>query len=141
MDGIGATDLLPTFAALAKARLPDAVLDGVDWANAARAGAKPAPVMPYFYRGRLQARAKNGRSTSTTSPGANRRRACKSAWLSQRCTTWGGIPGKFDKAASEPAILQRLQQDAQAFERSITKAAPEFDRVTIERGMAGRGGN
>jgi uncharacterized sulfatase len=50
-------------------------------------------------------------------------------------------PGeKFDKAASEPEILQ-LQQHAEAFERSFMKAAPEFDRVTNERCRAVQGGN
>lgn len=145
VDGIGATyDLLPTFAALAKARLPDAVLDGVDLGKTLREQApSPRQVMPYFYRGRLQAwREGEWKVNFYDVTGRKPEESLQVRMAKPTLYNLGRDPGeKFDKAASEPAILQRLQQDAQAFERSITKAAPEFDRVTIERGMAGRGGN
>jgi len=144
VDGIGATyDLLPTFAALAKAKLPDAVLDGSDLGKTLRQQApSPRQVLPYYYRGRLQAwREGDWKVNFYDVSGRNPEGALEAKMAKPTLYNLGRDPGeKFDKAASEPEILQRLQQHAQAFERSITTAAPEFDRVTIERRLQSAGG-
>ncbi len=144
VDGIGATyDFLPTFVALAKARRPDAVIDGSDLSKTLRDQApSPRQVLPYFYRGRLQAwREGDWKVNFYDVSGRNPEGGLQARLAKPTLYNLGRDPGeKFDKAESEPAILQRLQHDAEAFERSFLKAAPEFDRVTLEHGPAGRGG-
>jgi len=143
VDGIGATyDLLPTFAALAKAKLPDAVLDGSDLGKTLLQQApSPRQVLPYYYRGRLQAwREGDWKVNFYDVSGRNPEGGLQAKMAKPTLYNLGRDPGeKFDKAASEPEILQRLQQHAEAFERGITTAAPEFDRVTLERGKPGQG--
>ncbi|AJG23537.1 sulfatase-like hydrolase/transferase [Cupriavidus basilensis] len=145
VDGIGATyDLLPTFAALARARLPDAALDGSDLGKTLREQApSPRQVLPYYFRGRLQAwREGEWKVNFYDVSGRNPKGGLQAKMAKPTLYNLGRDPGeKFDKAASEPEILQRLQQHAEAFEHSITAAAPEFDRVTIEHGTAGLGAN
>ncbi len=144
VDGIGATyDFLPTFVALARARLPDAVIDGSDLSKTLRdQSPSPRQVLPYFYRGRLQAwREGDWKVNFYDVSGRNPEGGLQPRLAKPTLYNLGRDPGeKFDKAESEPAILQRLQHDAEAFERSFLKAAPEFDRVTLEQGPAGRGG-
>lgn len=145
VDGIGATyDLLPTFARLARAKLPEVTIDGMDLAKTLR-GQAPSPrqVMPYFYRGRLQAwREGVWKVNLYDVTGRNPEGGLQPKMAKPTLYNLGLDPGeKFDKAASEPEILQRLQQHAEAFERSFMKTAPEFDRVTNERSRAVQGGN
>ncbi|WP_232431544.1 sulfatase-like hydrolase/transferase [Cupriavidus sp. UYPR2.512] len=144
VDGIGATyDFLPTFVALAKARLPDAVIDGSDLSKTLRdQSPSPRQVLPYFYRGRLQAwREGDWKVNFYDVSGRNPEGGLQARLAKPTLYNLGRDPGeKFDKAEIEPAILQRLQHDAEAFERSFLKAAPEFDRVTLEHGPAGRRG-
>ncbi|WP_240988031.1 sulfatase-like hydrolase/transferase [Cupriavidus taiwanensis] len=144
VNGIGATyDLLPTFAALAGVKLPGAVLDGSDLGKTLREQApSPRQVLPYYYRGRLQAwREGEWKVNFYDVSGRNPEGGLQAKLATPTLYNLGRDPGeKFDKAASEPEILLRLQQHAEAFERSITTAAPEFDRVTLERGAAGRRG-
>ncbi|MGY2488913.1 sulfatase-like hydrolase/transferase [Cupriavidus sp. CP313] len=144
VDGIGAAyDFLPTFAALAGAKVPDAVVDGVDLGKALRGQAPSSrQVLPYYYQGRLQAW-REGDWKINFYDGSGRSLAGAKQPKLDKPTLYhlGRDPGeKYDKAASEPALLQRLQQDAEAFERSFMKAAAEFDLVTIERGSPGKGG-
>ncbi|MGT2493351.1 sulfatase-like hydrolase/transferase [Cupriavidus basilensis] len=60
VDGIGATyDFLPTVVALAKAKLPDAVIDGVDLGrDAARPGTESAPSTPLLLQGQIASMAR-----------------------------------------------------------------------------------
>ncbi|EHP41383.1 arylsulfatase A [Cupriavidus basilensis OR16] len=144
VDGIGATyDFLPTVVALAKAKLPDAVIDGVDLGKTLR-GQAPSPrqVLPYYYNGRLQAwREGDWKINLYDVSGRNPQVGKPSKLDKPTLYNLGRDPGeKYDRAASEPAIMQRLLHNAEAFEQSFAQAAPEFDRVTIERGIPGRGG-
>lgn len=133
-----------TFARLAMAKLPEVAIDCMDLAKTLR-GQAPSPrqVMPYFYRGRLQAwREGVWKVNLYDVTGRNPEGGLQPKMAKQTLCNQGLDPGeKFDKAASEPEILQRLQQHAEAFERSFMKAAPEFDRVTNERCRAVQGGN
>ncbi|WP_416051555.1 sulfatase-like hydrolase/transferase [Cupriavidus basilensis] len=144
VDGIGATyDFLPTVVALAKAKLPDSVIDGVDLGRTLR-GQAPSPrqVLPYYYKGRLQAwREGDWKINLYDVSGRNPQVGKPSKLDKPTLYNLGQDPGeKYDRAASEPAIMQRLLRNAEAFEQSFAQAAPEFDRVTIERGISRPGG-
>lgn len=145
VDGIGATyDFLPTVVALAKAKLPDAVIDGVDLGKTLR-GQVPSPrqVLPYYYKGRLQAWREGDWKINLYDVSGRLPQVGKPSKLDKPTLyNLGRDPGeKYDRASSEPAIVQRLLHNAEAFEQSVAQAAPEFDRVTIERGISGPGGN
>jgi len=131
VDGIGATyDFLPTLVALAGARLPDAAIDGVDLGPALRGRAPSArQVLPYYYKGRLQAWRdgdwKLNLYETSGRPGGPQRKLDKPTLYHL-----GRDPAeKYDQAAAEPAIAERLARAALAFEASIARAEPEFDRV------------
>lgn len=144
VDGIGATyDFLPTVVALAKAKLPDAVIDGVDLGKTLR-GQAPSPrqVLPYYYKGRLQAWREGDWKINLYDVSGRTPQVGKPSKLDKPTLyNLGRDPGeKYDRAASEPAIVQRLLRNAEAFEQSFAQVAPEFDRPTTERGIPGRGG-
>jgi arylsulfatase A-like enzyme len=134
VDGIGSTyDFMPTFAALAGAQPPAVTIDGLDLTSALRGTtASPRQIMPYYFNGTLRAWRDGDWKLhlyETTS-----RLGGKSGRL-EKPTLYhlGRDPGeKFDQAAREPAIAERLLKAAQDFERSIAKASPVFDRVTLE---------
>jgi len=130
VEGMGSGyDLLPTFAALAGAPLPSAQLDGLDLQAVLRRQApSPRLSMPFFSNGQLMAwREGDWKLHFREVSGRNYvRRKLPTPALYHL----GRDPGeKFDQADAEPAIVERLTQAALAFESSIAKAAPVFDRI------------
>jgi arylsulfatase A-like enzyme len=135
IDGIGATyDFMPTFAALSGAHLPEVTLDGYDLSAVLRGeSSSPRQVMPYFHDGVLSAwRHGPWKLHLYERTGRDVRPARKLA--PPALYHLGLDPGeRFDRAASEPALVDQLRREAEAFERSIVKAEPEFDRVNATR--------
>jgi arylsulfatase A-like enzyme len=132
VDGIGsAYDLMPTLAALAGTQAPPVAIDGVDLGPTLRAGAdSPRRVMPYYFNGTL--RAWRDGDWKLVLFDTSSRLGGKSGKLDKPALYHlGRDPGeKFDQAAREPAVVERLLKAAQDFENAIVRVPPEFDRVS-----------
>ncbi|MGY4816884.1 sulfatase-like hydrolase/transferase [Pseudomonas chlororaphis subsp. piscium] len=125
-----AYDLLPTFSALAGARLPAVALDGVDLSGTLE-GRQPSPrtSMPYYLGGKLMAWREGDWKLNIYESSA-RIGGPEGKLQPPTLYNLGRDPGeKYDQAAKEPEIAQRLLEDAQAFEQSFSKAPAGFDRV------------
>jgi arylsulfatase A-like enzyme len=128
---IGSTlEFMPTFAALANAKLPDTKLDGVDLRPTLIGKAASArKVMPLYQNGQLMAWRdgdwkinffdSNGRTYQT--------KKLDPPTLYHLARDPGE---KNDVAAKEPEVVARLTAAAREFEASFPKAEPEFDRRT-----------
>jgi arylsulfatase A-like enzyme len=134
VDGIGSTyDFMPTFAALAGTQPPAVTIDGLDLTPALRGmTASPRQSMPYYFNGALRAWREGDWKLhlyETTS-----RLGGKSGKLEKPALYHlGRDPGeKFDQAAKEPVVVERLLKAAEDFDRSIVKAPSVFDRVALE---------
>lgn len=131
VHGIGsAYDLLPTFAAMTGARLPAAELDGVDLSVTLKGQAdSPRHTMPYYLGGKLMAW-REGDWKLNIHEASARFGGRKGKLAKPTLYHLGRDPGeKYDQADKEPAIAERLLRSALAFEQSVTKEGPGFDRV------------
>jgi arylsulfatase A-like enzyme len=95
-----------------------------------RGAASPRQVVPYFRNGTLTAWRSGPwklHRYETTGRQVARARELDPPTLYNLAHDPGE---RFDRAASEPAVVERLRKEAAAFEQSIDKRAPEFDRVS-----------
>ncbi|MNR36199.1 hypothetical protein D3C85_1540960 [compost metagenome] len=131
VHGIGtAYDLLPTFSALAGAKVPAIELDGIDLSETLKGrGESPRTSLPYYLGGKLMAW-REGEWKLNIHESSARIGGHEGKLNPPTLYNLGSDPGeKYDQAAKEPAIAQRLLKNAQAFEQSISKAPPRFDLV------------
>lgn len=131
VHGIGSTyDLLPTFVAMAGAKLPVAELDGIDLSVTLKGGKdSPRHTMPYYLGGKLMAWREGDWKLNIYEASAHF--GGRNGKLPQPTLYHlGRDPGeKYDQAANEPTIVERLLRSASDFEQSVAKAEPGFDRI------------
>lgn len=129
VDGIASTlEFLPTFAALSHATLPNASLDGYDLSQTLKQNvASPRTNMPYYLNGQLMAwRDSEWKINFFESNG----RTYQTKKLDPPTLYHlGRDPSeKYDVFKTEPETAARLTAAARAFEATINKRDPEFDR-------------